>query len=211
MLKLYQVEWCPHCHRARQALTELELTYECINVAADRDEREQVVAVSGQEGVPVLVDGDLTIAGTDEIIAHLRRHFPAPPDSAEHVGRGRFRIVSKLTLPPAAALERLRAVFAQEGIRVVAEIPGHALAPGGLPADYTLVHAAAPAVAARIVRADPTIAAAVTIPVAVYGTDSGSEVAVTKPPAGSWLYGVSEMLDANYALSERVIRAVKKL
>lgn len=211
MLKLYQVEWCPFCHRARQALTELELTYECINVPADRDEREQVVAASGQEGVPVLIDGATTIAGVNEIVAHLHGHYPAPPDSAEHASRGRFRIVSKLTLPPAEALERLRVVFAQEEIEIVAEIRGDALAPGSLPEGYTLVHAAFPAAVVTVVRADPTIAAAVTIPVAVYGTESGSEVAVTKPLAGAWLYGVPEALKTNYALTERVIKAVKEL
>jgi len=211
MLTLYQVEWCPYCHRARQTLTELELTYECINVPADRDEREQVAAVSGQEGVPVLVDGDTTIAGTVEIVAHLREHYPAPPDGAEHASRGRFRIVSKLTLPPAEALERLREVFKQERIRIVAEIPGDTLAPGLLPEGYTLVHAAVPAAVAAVVQADPTIAAAVTIPVAVYGTESGSEVAVTKPLAGAWLYDVPEALKVNYGLTSRVIKAVKEL
>jgi glutaredoxin len=59
MLKLYQVEWCPYCHRVRQVMTELGLTYECVNVQADRDEREELAAVSGQEGVPVLVDGGI--------------------------------------------------------------------------------------------------------------------------------------------------------
>lgn len=211
MLRLYQVEWCPECHVVRQALTELGLTYECVNVPADRDERDQLVAVSGQDDVPLLVDGDAVISGVNEIVVHLRRHHPAPPDSAEHASRGRFRVVSKLTLSPLEALERLRVVFEQESLRIVAEIPGDSLAPGLLPEGYTLVHAAVPAAAARVVRADPTLASAVTIPVAVYGTEAGSEVAVTKPVAGVWLYGVPEALSANRALTQRVIKAVKEL
>ena len=41
MLTLYQSEWCPACHRVRQVLTELGLTYIAVNVAADRDEQRR--------------------------------------------------------------------------------------------------------------------------------------------------------------------------
>ena len=58
MLTFYQVEWCPACHIVRQTLTELGLTYTAVNVAADPDERAEVVAVSGQPSVPMLQDGD---------------------------------------------------------------------------------------------------------------------------------------------------------
>ena len=34
MLTLYQVEWCPYCHRVRQVMTELGLTYITVNVQA---------------------------------------------------------------------------------------------------------------------------------------------------------------------------------
>ena len=39
-------------------MTELGLTFTAVNVAADPDERAEVMAVSGQTGVPVLQDGD---------------------------------------------------------------------------------------------------------------------------------------------------------
>ena len=32
MLTLYQAEWCPACHRVRQVMTELGLTYTTVNV-----------------------------------------------------------------------------------------------------------------------------------------------------------------------------------
>jgi glutaredoxin len=211
MLKLYQVEWCPECHVVRQALTELGLAFECVNVPADRDEREQLVDASGQDDVPMLFDGETAVVGADEIVAHLRERYPAPPDSSEHASRGRFRLVSRLDVPPQEVLQRVRAAFEREGFTVVAEVSGEALAPGLLPDGYTLVHVAVPSTCARVVRADPTIASAVTIPIAVYGTETGCEVAATKPAAGAWLYGVPDALSANRALTERVTKAVKEL
>jgi len=58
MITLYQAEWCPWCHRVRQVLSELGLTYTTVNVPVERAKRKQVEGVSGQVAVPVLVDGD---------------------------------------------------------------------------------------------------------------------------------------------------------
>ena len=78
MLTLYQAEWCPYCHRVRQVMTELELTYTCVNVPLARPDRAQVRELSGQEAVPVLKDGRKVIVGSSEIIAHLRRPIRPP-------------------------------------------------------------------------------------------------------------------------------------
>jgi glycine/D-amino acid oxidase-like deaminating enzyme len=158
-----------------------------------------------------LVDGDRVIADSGEIIEHLRALGEPPPDAGEHAARGRFRLVTKLDLAPARALDRLRAVLDRAGIPVVAEIPGEALAPDRLPAGYTLVHAAVPAAAAKVVQSDPTIPSAVTIPMAVFAVEGGSEIAVTRPLAGAWLYCNPEACSITYALTERVVQAVKEL
>jgi glutaredoxin len=39
MITLYQAEWCEYCHRVRQTLTELGLTYTAVNVPFDRSAR----------------------------------------------------------------------------------------------------------------------------------------------------------------------------
>ena len=211
MLKLYQVEWCPACHRVRQVMTELGLSYELVNVSADRDERDDVVAVSGQDGVPVLVDGDTVLVHAEAIIDHLRATQVAKPDTAEHVSRGRFRIVVKLDLTPSEALLRLREALAAEDIVVVSETPGDAIAPDRFPPGYTLVHVASPSAATLAVRADPTTPAAVTVPIAVYAGDGATEIAVTKPTAMVWLFGTTETTRVAQAMTERVMRAVRDL
>ncbi len=75
LMRLYQFESCPYCHQVRQKLSELLLTYVAINVPQDRSRRQEVIAVSGQPTVPVLVDGDVVIADENDIIAHLEKKY----------------------------------------------------------------------------------------------------------------------------------------
>ena len=76
MMKLYQAEWCPYCARVRTHMTELVLTYININVPRNKAERTELLEVSGQTGIPTLVDGDLVIADDDDcIIQYLNRTY----------------------------------------------------------------------------------------------------------------------------------------
>jgi glutathione S-transferase len=75
MMKLYQFEGCPYCKMVRQRMSDLLLTYECINVPTDRSRRQAVIAVSGQPSVPVLVDGDTVLDDENDIIAYLDRTY----------------------------------------------------------------------------------------------------------------------------------------
>ena len=73
---LYQAEWCPYCARVRNKLTDLLLDYKNVNVPRDHAGRTVVQEVSGQTGIPVLVDGDVTIADDDDaIIAYLEKTY----------------------------------------------------------------------------------------------------------------------------------------
>lgn len=73
---LYQTEWCPYCAHVRAKLTDLLLDYKCVNVPRDHSERTVVKEVSGQTGIPVMVDGDVTIADDDDaIIAYLEKTY----------------------------------------------------------------------------------------------------------------------------------------
>lgn len=74
-MTLYQFEDCPYCQKVRRVLSELLLTYVCVNVPQARHLREAVVAVSGQPSVPVLVDGDVMLDDEDTIIPYLRKTY----------------------------------------------------------------------------------------------------------------------------------------
>jgi glutathione S-transferase len=73
---LYQAEWCPYCARVRERMTDLLLDYKVVNVPRSHSERTVVEKVSGQTGIPVLVDGDVTIADDDDaIIDYLDKKY----------------------------------------------------------------------------------------------------------------------------------------
>jgi glutathione S-transferase len=73
-LTLYELEGCPYCAKVKTKLSELDLEYESIMVPRSHSERTEVEEVSGQTGVPVLVDEDHGIEGmpeSDDIVEYL--------------------------------------------------------------------------------------------------------------------------------------------
>lgn len=72
---LYQAEWCPYCARVRSKLTDLLLDYKLVNVPRSHGARTEVKAVSGQTGVPVMVDGDVTLDDDDDIMPYLEKKY----------------------------------------------------------------------------------------------------------------------------------------
>lgn len=72
---LYQAEWCPYCARVRAKLTDLLLDYKVVNVPRSHSERTVVKDVSGQTGIPVMVDGDVTLDDDDDIIPYLDKTY----------------------------------------------------------------------------------------------------------------------------------------
>lgn len=72
---LYQAEWCPYCARVRQHLSDLLLDYKVVNVPRDHAERTIVKEVSGQTGIPVMVDGEVVLDDDDDIIPYLDKKY----------------------------------------------------------------------------------------------------------------------------------------
>ncbi|QKQ98084.1 glutaredoxin [Candidatus Nanohaloarchaea archaeon] len=76
MLELYQFEGCPYCKKVREKLTELQIDFVARQVRPNGD-RARVEEVSGQTGVPVLVDPntDTTMPESDDIVDYLEEHY----------------------------------------------------------------------------------------------------------------------------------------
>ncbi|MGQ4556736.1 glutathione S-transferase N-terminal domain-containing protein [Halobellus sp. GM3] len=73
-LVLYELSGCPYCAKVVTKLEELDLEYESVKVPSSHSERTEVEAVSGQTGVPVLVDEANGVEGmpeSDDIVAYL--------------------------------------------------------------------------------------------------------------------------------------------
>ena len=73
-MKLFHTDWCPECVLVREKLEELAFPYESVIVPDFRPFRKQVYEASGQYYVPVLVDGDMVLTETEEILAYLDEH-----------------------------------------------------------------------------------------------------------------------------------------
>jgi len=77
-LELYELPGCPYCAKVKRVLDELDLEYVTHEVPSAHSERTEVQAVSGQTGVPVLVDADHGIEGmpeSDDIVDYLRETY----------------------------------------------------------------------------------------------------------------------------------------
>jgi len=75
---LYELPGCPYCAKVVAKLDELGLEYESRKVPRSRSERTEVQEVSGQAGVPVLIDEAHGISGmpeSDDIVAHLEANY----------------------------------------------------------------------------------------------------------------------------------------
>ena len=75
-LTLYRIPFSTNVERVALALAHKGVDVDWVDV--DLDDRSPVVAISGQELVPVLVDGDLVLHDSPRILEHLEERFPEP-------------------------------------------------------------------------------------------------------------------------------------
>ncbi len=79
-LELYKLPGCPYCAKVETKLDELDLDYVEHEVPSSHSQRDEVEEVSGQTGVPVLVDTDHGIEGmpeSDDIVEYLEETYGA--------------------------------------------------------------------------------------------------------------------------------------
>ena len=77
-LTLYELEGCPYCAKVKTALADLDLEYESVMVPRSHSERTEVESISGQTGVPVLVDEEHGVEGmaeSDDIVDYLEETY----------------------------------------------------------------------------------------------------------------------------------------
>ena len=69
VIELYHFHACPYCEKARKTFRALGLDYESHLV--DPDDRSEVVEVSGQEKVPVIIDGKTIVNDSTDIFEYM--------------------------------------------------------------------------------------------------------------------------------------------
>jgi len=80
-VRIFSTPTCPFCQRAKLFLKDRGVGFEEINVAADREKVAELMKVSGQRGVPVIVVGNDVVVGFDQ--AKLEALFPRAVDRPE--------------------------------------------------------------------------------------------------------------------------------
>lgn len=78
MITLYYLDGCPFCATVEHKLDELGLEYDTREVPRSHDQRTDVQEISGQTGVPVLVDEENGVDGMPEsgdIVAYLETQY----------------------------------------------------------------------------------------------------------------------------------------
>lgn len=60
---IYSTPSCHFCHMAKDYFTEKKVAFTDFDVATDTEKRKEMIAKSGQMGVPVIVIGDEIIVG----------------------------------------------------------------------------------------------------------------------------------------------------
>ena len=80
-LELYVLPGCPYCRKVQTVLNRLDLEYVTHEVPRSHSSRSAVEAVSGQTGVPVLVDPNAGLEGMPEssdIVRYLEATYEYP-------------------------------------------------------------------------------------------------------------------------------------
>ncbi|MDH5763055.1 MAG: glutathione S-transferase N-terminal domain-containing protein [Nitrospinota bacterium] len=76
MMKLYNIDGCGYCSMVIDVLKKLQIEFEKIDVPWPHHLRQEVLEVSGQTQVPVLVDGDVVLDDEYDIIDYLKKTYP---------------------------------------------------------------------------------------------------------------------------------------
>ncbi len=79
-ITLYELPGCPYCAKVVDRLEALDLEYDRVQVPRSHGERTEVKEISGQTGVPVLVDEEHGVEGmpeSDDIVAFLEETYGA--------------------------------------------------------------------------------------------------------------------------------------
>jgi glutaredoxin 3 len=63
---IYTTPTCPWCHRTKAWMRDKKIRYREVDVTSDKKGLEEMVRISGQTGVPVIVVGDEVIVGFKE-------------------------------------------------------------------------------------------------------------------------------------------------
>ncbi len=176
-MKLFQREDCPFCVKVRRRLTARGISFEAINVPKLGSERRDLLALDGvtTPEVPVLVDGETIVQGSDEILEYLRQQLPEPGFGDPIYGL--TRTLDGVNY--ADAVPRVKEALAEGGFGVLTEIDVKATMKKKLDVDfgnYIILGACNPPLAHQALTAEPAIGLLLPCNVVVTEDSAGNAV-----------------------------------
>lgn len=73
-LKLYALEGCPYCARVKKVIEEKNIEVEILDIEV-KENHDALMAVGGDETVPMLSIDGKAMYGTDKIIDWLKENY----------------------------------------------------------------------------------------------------------------------------------------
>jgi len=70
---VYSIPTCKYCKSVKKLLDELKVKYKDVDVSEDAEAQREMIEMSGQVGVPVVVVGDEVVIGYDR--RRLKKKF----------------------------------------------------------------------------------------------------------------------------------------
>ena len=65
-VKIYSTPTCPYCIRVKEYLKSKNIDFQNIDVSSDSNAADEMVSLTGQMGVPVVVIDDNVVVGFDK-------------------------------------------------------------------------------------------------------------------------------------------------
>ena len=65
-VKVFSTATCPYCQKAKAYLDEKGVKYENIDISGNPGAVEEMISLSGQMGVPVIIIDDKVVVGFDK-------------------------------------------------------------------------------------------------------------------------------------------------
>jgi len=158
MLELYDREECPNCTKVRRFLAQQDLSYVLHPVPRLHSERAALLAMPSlaTPEVPVLVDGEHVVQGSEAILAYLGEN--SHPSS---FGDPKYGITRKLRgVAFSDVIPRVKEALAAEGFGVLTEIDVKATLKKKLDIDtphYIILGACNPSLAHQAMTAEPAV------------------------------------------------------
>ena len=174
-MKLYQREGCPACASVRRTLADLGQSWEAVAVPRLAAERSELLGLVKEPTVPVLVDGDMVIEGSERIVGHLRETYGGGFGDPIY---GLTRRIEGRAF--AEVVEAARAALPAEGFGVLTEIDVKATLKKKIGVDrpdYIILGACNPTLAHQAITAEPGIG--VLLPCNVVVAADGDAVVVS--------------------------------